>query len=86
MHFGVVEAVNEFVRESGYGFLFLTLESYPTYVLAKSADSPVCKEFINRTLRNAPTAIEISNPEHLNYTQRMATFSDGHQKLFFRFG
>ena len=86
MNFGVVEAVNEFVRKTDCSFLFLTLESYPTYVLAKSADSTICKDFVTRTLRNAPTAIEILNPEQLNYKQRMARFSDGHQKLFFRFG
>ena len=86
MQFGVVEAVNQFVRESGCGFLFLTLESYPTYVLAKSTDSRSCRDIVSQILRSAPTASEISNPELLNYTQEIATFSDGHQKLFFRFG
>lgn len=86
MSFGVVEAVNDFVEESGYAFLFLTLESYPTYVLAKDAAAPTVGAFVTRTLHGAPTAIEIADPARRAYTQRMAKFSDGTQKLFFRFG
>lgn len=36
MQFGVVEAVDDFVRRSDYRFIALTNEAYPTYVLCRS--------------------------------------------------
>lgn len=86
MSFGVVEAVNDFVKESDYAFLFLPFESYLTYVLPRSVTDPAVGNFITQVLQGAPTAIEIVAPERRSYTQRMAKFSDGMQKLFFRSG
>lgn len=34
-NFGVVDAVNRFVIESGYEFIALTMEAFPTHVLAR---------------------------------------------------
>jgi hypothetical protein len=56
-NFGVVEAVNRFVLETGYEFVALTLEGFPTYVLAKDREraSQMKKELI----LNVPFVVEI---------------------------
>lgn len=84
--FGVVPAVNDFVRESGYPFCFLTAEYFPTYLLAKAPDSDRYQEILANVLRHMPVACEINNAENLPYRQLEAYFSDGGVKIFFRFG
>ena len=37
--YGVIEAVNEFVKESGSHLLLLTEDGYPSYIIAKQPDS-----------------------------------------------
>ena len=56
-NFGVVEAVNRFVRETGYEFVALTLEAFPTYLLAKDrARATALKQAL---ILNVPYAVEI---------------------------
>lgn len=38
--YGVVEAVQTFVKETGYVFAALTIEQFPTFVIAKAANGP----------------------------------------------
>jgi len=86
MSFGVVEAVQEFLRESDYMMNFLTYEVFPTYVLSRKSAQAGLTPFITTVLRHAPAPIVIENPETMVYKQVMANFSDGHCKLFYHFG
>ncbi len=56
-NFGVVEAVNRFVREFDYEFVALTLENSPTYVLTRSKDS--ARRLIETLILNVPYLVEI---------------------------
>ena len=56
-NFGVVEAVNRFVLEFGYEFVALTLENFPTYVLAKERDT--AEKLKNDLILNSPLVVEI---------------------------
>jgi len=58
-NFGVVEAVNRFVLETGYELVALTLENFPTYVIAKDRDSAATRELQRELILNAPYVVEI---------------------------
>lgn len=61
MDFGVVEAVNAFVRERNCVFVALTNEFYPTYVLARLPGGEAERRLSNLILRNIPGVIEIDD-------------------------
>jgi hypothetical protein len=54
MGFGVVEAVDDFVRDRGYAFLALTAEIYPTFVLARDAEAASARALVARILLAIP--------------------------------
>lgn len=56
-NFGVVEAVNRFVRDHRYQFVALTLENFPTYVLTRSEES--ARRLTQALVLNVPYVIEI---------------------------
>jgi len=56
-NFGVVEAVNRFVLEFDYEFIALTLENFPTYVLAKDRECAAALK--HELILNVPFAVEI---------------------------
>jgi len=58
-NFGVVEAVNRFVADFGYEFLALTLEAFPTYVLAKAPESTTARDLRGRLIAEVPYVVEI---------------------------
>jgi hypothetical protein len=86
MGFGVVEAVQEFLRETDYVMNFLTYEGFPTYVLSRKSAQEHLAPLFTTVLRNAPVAMCVEHPETMIYQQVVAVFSDGHQKLFYHFG
>ena len=84
MRFEIIEAVNEFVRETPYTFLALTLEPFPTFVLSAEPDSERCQEFMIYATHALDIALEVEGFEDKNFTQVMAEFSDGKKKLISR--
>lgn len=86
MGFGVVEAVDQFVRESEWDLHFLTLENFPTYVLVKKPFSATVEEVTTATLHRIPTVVEIVDPARANYRQNTLRFADGSLKTGFQFG
>ncbi|MGA0393193.1 MAG: class I SAM-dependent methyltransferase [Rhodospirillales bacterium] len=81
MKFGVIEAVNTFVRETSFEFIALTLEPFPTYVLSAEPNSALCKEFLTYATHGLDIALAIDGFEDKNFSQTMAEFSDGKRKL-----
>ena len=62
-NFGVVEAVNRFVRESDFEFIALTMEAFPTYVLGRAG--PATQALQDAIVRNVPYLVEIRDfPRH----------------------
>lgn len=59
MGFGVVEAVNRFVAETGFRFLALTVEPWPTYVLVRDAEAPAAQAFLAKAVATVPFPVEI---------------------------
>lgn len=57
MGFGVIEAVNEFVRDQGWVLLAMTNEIFPTYVLARSEQVPMAQHLIGGLLLHVPNII-----------------------------
>jgi hypothetical protein len=55
--FGVVEAVNRFVRERGYEFVALTMDGFPTYVLTR--DPGAAAKLRETLVLNVPYVVEI---------------------------
>ena len=58
-NFGVVEGVNRFVAAFGYAFLALTIEGFPTYVLAKDPGSKAATDLATRLITEVPYVVEI---------------------------
>lgn len=58
-NFGVVDAVNRFVAHFGYEFLALTIEPFPTYVLAKTPGSKAAEALKVRLITQVPYIVEI---------------------------
>ncbi len=56
-NFGVVDAVNRFVIESGYEFIALTMEAFPTYVLAR--EGAAAQALRSALFLNVPYLVEI---------------------------
>jgi len=86
MGFGVVEAVQEFLRDSDYVMNFLTYETFPTYVLSRKSVQASLAPFFAMVLRHSHAPICINNPESMAYEQVIIDFTDGHRKLFYHFG
>lgn len=86
VHFGVVEAVQEFCRDTEWSMLALTAESFPTYMLAREPVQGAAAGALGSALRNTPTYIRIGNPEGVRFEQYNVRFSDGHQRTIMNFG
>ena len=82
-HNGVVQAVNDFVKETGYTFLALTFEEAPTYVLSKDPDSTAALNFISSLAKKYMIMAQIANAEHKSFEQVEAPFSP--QRYIFSF-
>ena len=86
MGFGVVEAVNEFVRESGYPLIALTNGYYPTYAIAKAPQSPACQGLIGAVAAQLPVTVDIAWPEHKQYKQTVIEFGPNNRRVITTFG
>ncbi|MEQ8194944.1 MAG: class I SAM-dependent methyltransferase, partial [Rhodospirillales bacterium] len=84
MNFGVIEAVNEFVRQTPCSFLALTLEPFPSYVLGVDENSERCREFTALTVHGLPIALQVDGFENRQFSQIVAEFSDGTKKVISR--
>ena len=72
MQFGVVEAVNDFVDEEGCAFVALTHELFPTYVLARTAESVAAKTLMAQLLVCVPGVVEIRDyPDKGNFQHKI---------------
>lgn len=63
-NFGVVEAVNRCVIEAGYEFVALTMEGFPTYVIAKNPAAQAAQKFKDDLIVNTPFVVEIRDFPH----------------------
>ena len=76
--FDVVRAVNDFVRQTGYIFVAVTTELYPTFVLAESWDTPLVKRLADDFVLKVPGTIEIKDyPGDRTELFRMLALSNG---------
>jgi len=86
MEFGVVEAVNDFVRETGYDFLLLTYEAFPTYVISKGDDQELRKAILANALIHCGIIAEVKNAALETYQQTLVGLPGGDQRMFYSFG
>lgn len=77
MGFGVVEAVNQFVVETGYELLCVTYEGSPSFVIAKDRASLDRHRFLGRLMHNVPMVVEIDNAERREMVHKDVLRSDG---------
>jgi hypothetical protein len=77
--FGVVEAVNQFLRETEFEMLILTYEKFPTYALARSPLPPRVHAFVGAALLEFEVAVEIRCPELKQMHQFDLNFRKGDQ-------
>lgn len=59
MGFGVVQAVEQFVGQSGCRMLAVTNEIYPTFVLAKNPDGPTAARVLQAICYAVPNLVEV---------------------------
>ena len=85
MQFGVVEAVNQFVCETGYDFTLLTHEPFPTYVISKSVDHDMHKAVINSAIVHCGIQTEVRNAARKIYQQLIIGMPDGQKEVLYSF-
>jgi hypothetical protein len=73
MNFGVVEAVEEFVGRTAYEFLAMTLEMFPTFLLAKDGQSELVAAMIERLILDIPGVVEIRDYPGRTYRHKTYT-------------
>ena len=73
MNFGVVEAVEEFVGRTPYEFLAMTIEMFPTFLLAKDGESALVAAMIERLILDVPGIVEIR--DYPGQTYRHKTYN-----------
>lgn len=78
-HYGVVDAVNTFLKRSDFRFIMLTWEPYPTFCLARSLDG-----FAGQVLRNLLESdvpmIELPDAVAANYRDKQYRRANGTAK------
>ena len=78
-HYGVVEAVNTFVKRSEFRFLMLTQEPFSTFCLARRLDG-FAGEFLRNILESAVELLEIPDALAGSYRDKMVKRRDGSLK------
>lgn len=74
MKFGVVEAVQDFIRLQGYELVLLTQDW--RYVLSRPGN-PYTPKLLQLLLMSTPFAVDIPGPEKLNYTANVVSLPNG---------
>lgn len=59
--YGVVDAVKEFVKDSGFGLAALTVEHFPTYVIAKTPLGETAKRMRHLLFSYEPCVIQVTD-------------------------
>lgn len=78
--FGVVDAVNHFVLEYGYYVLAMTLENWPTYIIAKNATSASSRAIVGGIIRHSNFVVDVENyPTHGSFQHLI--YVDGEKKI-----
>ena len=74
MKFGVVEAVQDFIRLQGYELVLLTQDW--RYVPSRPGN-PYTSKLLQLLLMSTPFAVDIPGPEKLNYTANVVSLPNG---------
>lgn len=82
MNFGVIEAVNEFCRDTGCHFLALTAEAFPTYLLAKNPGTEEVNTLMTRLIYNVPYLVEIRDFLDRDFQVRVVTLPGDEIRAF----
>ena len=86
MEFGVVKAVEEFVRTKGLAFVAMTMETWPTYVISRSMDNPKTALLIQKLQYNLPNLIEIRDyPATGSFRYNVSRYDTGKATAVFSF-
>lgn len=84
-NFGVVEAVNDFVRETNHDLTLLTFEAYPTYVISKSVEHHWYRVMIANAIAHCGVHTEVLNVQDKSFQQQIVGLSDGTMRLYYAF-
>jgi hypothetical protein len=77
MGFGVIEAVNEFIKTHGYHLLMMTWENFPTYVLCKDPSKGLGQFLLYNCLNAYRKAIHLPDyPAGLDFHHHTAQIGD----------
>ncbi len=74
MNFGVVSAVHQFIREQKWHMLALTIEAWPTYVLARDLQSAAAQLLKMKLIYNIPRIVELRDYPWGAYRQELYAF------------
>ncbi len=83
-HNGVVQAVHDFVKQTGYAFIALTFEEAPSFVIAKNPDSAAALQFISELTKRFMIMAHIPNAEDKIFEQ--VELPSSPQRYVFSFG
>ena len=84
-NFGVVEAVDQFVLETGFHFALLTYEVEPSYVIAKSVGHPSYMALMRDVEARCGYLVEIRNASQKSFQHIQYQVGGGRQGFFYAF-
>ena len=85
MNFGVVKAVNGFIQVKKVGFVALTAESFPTYLLAIDPQSETARQLFFHLIHQIPGLVEIRNPFSPGFNHQVIDFGPDGQRVLASF-
>ncbi len=85
MKFGVVEAVNDFVKKRGYGFTVLTADAFPTFVLSEEAKGEQAELLSGKLVYNVPNIIELRDDLVQGFKHDFIYFSENNMRILASF-
>ena len=78
-HYGVIEAVNTFLKRTDFRFLMLTAEPFSTFCLARRLDG-FAGAFLRNVLESDIEMIELPDAIAMNYRDKSVRRADGSMK------
>lgn len=79
MNFGVIEAVNEFVKDTNFQLLLMTWENFPSYVLCRDPNSKNAQHLLGASIYDCSGAIHLPDfPNGMAFIHESVMLRDKH--------
>jgi len=83
LNYGVIEAVDAFVDDSGFEILLVTVEGHATFVLRDTTETSRSDDLLGRVIYNVPAVVELKQFTGKQLVQRVVEYPDQARRILF---